>query len=42
MAFSEKPPPLPPFDAIQRDPAVLYQFMAVLIAYLERLRASIP
>lgn len=41
MAFSEKPPKPPPFDALS-DPAVLYQYIIALLAYLERMRASIP
>ena len=41
MAFSEQPPQPPPFDAIN-DPAVLYAYIVELMAYLERMRASIP
>lgn len=41
MAFTEPPPLPPPFEAMS-DPAVLYAYLTELMAYLERLRASIP
>ena len=41
MAFAELPPQPPPFDALQ-DPAVLYDYLVQLLAYLERMRAAIP
>lgn len=41
MAFAEKPPQPPPPESLG-DPDTLFRYLVQLLAYLERMRASIP
>jgi hypothetical protein len=41
MAFAERPPQPPP-ASVPLDDVAWYQYWVALVAYLERMRASIP